>query len=48
MKNLGEDVGRKRWKFIGQVMSKEPKSCCVNLDTTVAPKEGQTQDKMED
>lgn len=48
MKNLGEDVRRRRWKFIGQIMSKEQKSYYVNLDTRRAPKEGQTKDYMED
>ena len=44
MENLSEDVRRRRWKFIGHIMRKEPNNDCINLDTGRATKTGQTKD----
>ena len=49
IENLSEDVRRRRWKFIGHIMRKEPNNDCRTALTWApgAAKTGKTKDNME-
>ena len=50
IENLGEDVQRRRWKFIGHIMRKELQNNCrtvLTLRPREAAKKGKIKDNME-
>ena len=50
IENLSEDVRRRRWKFIGHIMRKDPNNDCRTALTCVPEgrrKRGKTKDNME-